>query len=275
MLLNSTLMLLVRAFSSAMMMLVNKRYFMAYMAGDMALYLSQKVGRGDFHYWLPVDGAFGLFASLLLRVLVKTIADFTGVVQFRGPQELGGMYCTLNMVLALLASFVSVFVYYADARKKEELFAVEERMAWTLVGSLSGAWMVVFGVFLLLMKKGYMRTFFSTTTGKQQVVDRFSADDEAVKASVLKKNKKMWWAIREDVKVWVQTNWWRWKREKPAWFDLALQRKVPKDWITDPDERSMLRRLGTKGRRRSSAELILEMMTGLNTKTPKKVKPVA
>jgi len=80
----------------------------------------------------------------------------------------------------------------------------------------------------------------------------------------------MWWAIREDVKVWVQTNWWRWKREKPAWFDLAWQSNVPKDWITDTDER-----LGTKGRRRSSAELIHEMMTGLKTKTPKKVKPVA
>ena len=35
--LNSTLLLLVRAFGAAMLMLVNKRYFTAYMAGDMAL----------------------------------------------------------------------------------------------------------------------------------------------------------------------------------------------------------------------------------------------
>jgi len=100
-------------------------------------------------------------------------------------------------------------------------------VAWTLVGSLSGAWVVVLGVFLLLMKKEYRRTFFTTMTGKQQVMNRFSADDEVVKASVLEKNKKVWLAIREDVKEWVQANWWRWKEEKPAWFDLAWLSKVP------------------------------------------------
>jgi len=26
-----------------------------YMAGEMALYLLQKVARGDFHYWIPID----------------------------------------------------------------------------------------------------------------------------------------------------------------------------------------------------------------------------
>jgi len=63
--LNSALLLLVRAFSAAMLILVNKRYLVVYMAGDMALYLLQKVARGDFHYWVPVDGAFGLFVSLV------------------------------------------------------------------------------------------------------------------------------------------------------------------------------------------------------------------
>ena len=65
-------------------------------------------------------------------------------------------------------------------------FEIEERVAW------SGAWVVVFAELLLLMKKEYRRTFFATMRGKQQVMNRFSADDEAVKASVLKKNKKMW-----------------------------------------------------------------------------------
>jgi len=67
----------VRSFSAVVLMLVSKRYLAIYMAGDMALYLLQKVARGDFHYWLPVDGVGGLFVSL-----VKTITDFTCVVQF-------------------------------------------------------------------------------------------------------------------------------------------------------------------------------------------------
>jgi len=250
--LNSALLLLVRSFSAAMLMLVKKQYLAIYMAGDMALYLLQKVARGDFHYWLPVDGVGGLFLSLTMRVLVKTITDFTGVIQFRGDAELGGLYWTVNMFLALLASFASVFVYYADNGEEVELITtgqnstaskIEERAAWTLVGSLSGAWVVVFGVFLLLIKKEYRRTFFTTRTGKQRTMDFFlKGTEDAVKKLTLGRNMAQWWSIREDVKEWVQANWWRWKEEKPGWFDLAWQSKVPKEWITDVEERARLAR---------------------------------
>ena len=256
--LNSALLLLMRASSAAMLMLVSKRYLVMYMAGDMALYLLQKLARGDFHCWLPVEGALGLLVSLLLRVMVKTIADFTGVIQFRGDAELGGLYWTVNMFLALLASFASVFVYYTTDHNSTA-FEIEERVAWTLVGSLSGAWAFIFGLFLLLTNKEYRPTFFTTMTGKQQVMDRFSADEEAVKASVLTKNKKMWRAIREDVKEWVQANWWRWKEEKPEWFDLAWQSRVPEEWIVDAEERARLDEAREKGRRRSSVKMVRAM----------------
>jgi len=264
--LNSALLLLVRAFSAAMIMLVNKRCLAMYMAGDMALYLLQKVARGDFHYWIPVDGALGLFVSLMMRVIIKTISDFTGVIQFRNFPDLGGLFWTVNMFLALLASFVSVFVYYADSREEVELittgqnssaFEIEERVAWTLVGSLSGAWAAVFGVFLLLVKKEYRRTFFTTRTGKQWTSDFFlKGTEDSDKKVTVGHNKAQWWAIREDVKEWVQANWWRWKEEKPEWFDLAWQSKVPKEWITDVEERARLDKVREKGRRRSSVEML-------------------
>jgi len=263
--LNSALLLLLRSFSAAMLMLVKKRYLAIYLAGDMVLYLLQKVARGDFHYWLPVDGAFGLFMSLMLRVIVKTITDFTGVIQFRGDAELGGLFWTMNMFLALLVSFLSVFVYYADLGEEFDFrdgqnsaaFAIEERVAWTLVGSLSGSWVVVFGVFLLLMKKEYRRTFFATRTGKQWTMDFFLKGTEDAKKSVtVGHNKAQWRAIREDVKEWVQANWWRWKEEKPEWFSLAWQSKVPKEWITDVEERARLDEVREKGRRRSSLEMV-------------------
>ena len=80
-------------------------------------------------------------------------------------------------------------------------------------------------MFLLLMKKEYMRTFFTTRTGKQWAMDFFvkGVDDEQ-KAAVLSVNRKMWWAIREEVKEWVQAGWWRWEEEKPEWFSLEWQR---------------------------------------------------
>jgi len=217
--LNSALLLLIRAFSAAMLMMVRKRYLAMYMAGDMALYLLQKVARGDFHHWFPLDGALGLLTSLLLRMIVKTITDFTGVIHFRGPQELGGLYWTVNMFLTLLASFICVWI------------GGGERMEWNLVGALSGAWVVVFGLFLLLIQREYWLTFFTLSTAKQQVMDRFNSEDESVKAGVFKKNKKMWRAIREDVKEWVQANWWRWKEEKPEWFSEAWIGRVDADMI--------------------------------------------
>ena len=133
--LNSALLLMMRSFSAAMLMLVKKRYLAAYMAGDMALYLLQKVVRGDFHYWMPIEGAFGLFMSLLARVLVKTITDFTGVIQFRHPGEMGGMYWTANMFLALLASFLCVWAGGGG------------RVEWMLVSAASGAFTLSFGLF--------------------------------------------------------------------------------------------------------------------------------
>ena len=68
-------------------------------------------------------------------------------------------------------------------------------------------------------------------------------------------NKKIWRAIREDVKEWVQANWWRWKEEKPEWFDLVWQSKVPKEWITDAEERARLDDERAKGRESFSSSL--------------------
>jgi len=258
MMLNCALLLLIRSFSAAMLMLVEKRYFLLYLAGDMALYLLQKVLRGDFHYWMPVGGALGLLTSLLMRVIVKVLSDFTGVVHFRGPQELGGVYWTANMFLAVVASLACVWI------------GGGERIHWTLVGAASGAWVLVFGIFLLLMKKDYRRTFFSTQTGKQQVMERFSkADDEAIKSSIFKKNYKMWRPIREDVKEWVQANWWRWKEEKPGWFDLAWQSKVPKEWITDVEERA---RLDEVRKRRGSVVGSVKQLVNVFVKAEEEVR---
>jgi hypothetical protein len=91
-LVNSTLLVLLRSFGAALLMIVDGNIFAAYFGLDMACYLLQKTLRSDFHYWLPVGGVPGLGLSLLLRVVVKTVADFTGLVHMRASQELGGMY---------------------------------------------------------------------------------------------------------------------------------------------------------------------------------------
>ena len=47
MILNGALLLLLRSFGAAMLIIANKNYFIAYLAGDVALYLLQKALRSD------------------------------------------------------------------------------------------------------------------------------------------------------------------------------------------------------------------------------------
>ncbi len=45
---------------------------------EMGVYLLFKVVRRDFRYWMPLPRGTSLLVSLLMRVTVKVLADFTG-----------------------------------------------------------------------------------------------------------------------------------------------------------------------------------------------------
>ena len=101
MILNSAMLLLVRSLSYAMLMLANPAYVLYYALGDSSFFFLQKAARGDFKYFANVDGLAGLLLfDFLAQFLLKTIVDFTGLVQFRGPGILGGAYWSGSMVSA-------------------------------------------------------------------------------------------------------------------------------------------------------------------------------
>jgi hypothetical protein len=101
MILNSAMLLLVRSLSYAMLMLVNPAYVVYYALGDVAFFFLQKAARGDFKYFDNVDGLAGfLIFDFLGQIILKTITDFTGLVQFRGPGILGGAYWSGSIVCA-------------------------------------------------------------------------------------------------------------------------------------------------------------------------------
>ena len=56
---------------------------LSFVGGEIMLYLVWKVFRLDFMAWFPGDGPLGVFLSLVYRVVVKVIADFSGCLQFR------------------------------------------------------------------------------------------------------------------------------------------------------------------------------------------------
>ena len=232
MLLNSALLLLIRSFSAAMLMQQKKRHFMLYAVGDMALYLLQKVLRGDMTYWAPVDGASGILVTFTTRVVVKIVTDFTGVVHFRHPYEEGGAYWTVNMLLALAVCSGSVVLVGGGAGVWEK----------KLVGIMCSAWVVVFGVFLLLMKKDYRKTFWSLKTGCEVTCDFFlKGRNDEDRQQIMLCNKKQWRPMRGDVKEWVVDNWWRWRQEKPEWFDEVWMMSVPSDMVPEDEDEVSVR----------------------------------
>jgi hypothetical protein len=65
------------------------------------LYFVYKILRRDLWHWVPLQGAASVVESVLERLVVKVLVDFTGVIQFRGAAEMGGACFTFNMVRAI------------------------------------------------------------------------------------------------------------------------------------------------------------------------------
>jgi hypothetical protein len=151
--------------------------------------------------------------------------------------------------MALAASFVATRVYYSSLDEVDDA-VIDESVAWTIVLGLSGLWISFQACFLLLMKKEFRGTFFSTQTGYAWVKASFlNGTDGQQKTRLLRKNRKQWASIREDVKQYTLENWERWEEEKPAFFNDAFKAQVDDDMIPP----ASLRKLhGGSQRRRSS-----------------------
>jgi len=244
---NSSLLLLMRGLSAACLLLVGEGYFVIYAAGEMGLYLAMKCLRGDFWYWVPVNGVAGFVVSLLARVLLKVVTDYTGVVQFRHPGELGGLFWTVNMGLAVCGVIVSVHLFRDKFAGERELDGLR-----TLVSGLVLGWAVSFGLIVGMAKKEYRGTFMSTKTGWETQIQLFrDGKSDEVKCLIVDVNHKVWASAREDVKAWVLTGWWRWTVEKPVWYTESWRAQLPDDMIPMDDEEGEIERDSARATRKT------------------------
>ena len=81
--LNSALLLSLRSFSVAALIMTDLKYYAWYSAADIGIYIAQKIARRDFSYWIPVEGGLEIVLSFFSRVIVKIISDYTAMVHFR------------------------------------------------------------------------------------------------------------------------------------------------------------------------------------------------
>ena len=88
-------------------------------------------------------------------------------------------------IVALAASFVATHIYYASLEEGKEA-VMEEGDAWNFVGGLSFGWLVFFATFMLLIRREFWGSFYSTQTGYQYVQSKFLREGDENKKAVFK-----------------------------------------------------------------------------------------
>jgi hypothetical protein len=233
MMLFSAGMLIIRCMTIVVLGLLGGNWVSLYVGADLGLYLIVKVLRGDFWYWMRLDGNAEIVSSIVSRVLVKVVGDFTSIVQFRHPNEVGGLYWIFGFILTMGSLPIAILVAERKYVEDEVL-----KLAWKVVGIFIPCTALLFAVFFFNIEKKYWGTFYSWQRGKDLTVKNFREGSDSVKALyAFEFSKHHWKAIEEDVKSWVEANWERWLEEKPKWFDDAMRARVPVEYIPTALER--------------------------------------
>lgn len=81
--------LFVRALACVLFFLHGASVVAAVLLSELLLYFIIKMVHGDFTYWAPIYGRAGIITAVLIRFLIKTVGDWTAVVQFRHPNKIG------------------------------------------------------------------------------------------------------------------------------------------------------------------------------------------
>ena len=89
-----------------------------------------------------------------------------------------------------------------------------------------------FALFTRYINKGYLETFFTTTTAKQFHCQKYhDAVNDSARLSIFSLHPSYYNEIRGEVCSFVRDNWERWNDEKPEWFTTRVRASVPLDMI--------------------------------------------
>jgi hypothetical protein len=227
----STTQVVLKGFSSSLLMATDPLLFLYYMIGDTSLYLTQKAIRRDMIDWLPMSLSLGIPVSILGRVVEKVISDYSGSLLFRHPFEMGGIYFTFNLIMTQVSLPVCVYLYNKHYTGENKL---DEQFTWIFVSTLMLLWFALFSflIFYVIVPE-YRQTFWSCQTGWQMsqsyFLDNEGNDERRVR--IFSTNRGHWRSIDEEVKVWTLTNWSKWDEEEADWFNLVVKAQIPDDFI--------------------------------------------
>lgn len=245
MILFSAINLLLMAFTSSLLASINPMWLLSYFTIGMSIFLLLfKIARDDFRYMFRVDGVLSWICSFMLRLMVKTVTDFTGWIHARHPYEMGGMVWVINLFAGQVVSIFSVHLHFSYDNGSSNL---NEIFVWKVVFLFLLASLLSFTGFLACMDSKYIHTFFSTETGTQFLCNIFrNAKTDEERCSIFKKHRSYYSKIEDEVKKWLNENWEMLEAENAKWFVISL---IPTDLLPE----IYIERLPGRGRERRSS----------------------
>jgi hypothetical protein len=219
-------MLLIRCTTIVLLGLMGGSWAFLYIGADLGLYFLVKILRGDFWHWFPFGGNTEIMPSIFSRMIIKIIVDFTSIVHFRHPNEVGGIYWLFGLMLTM--GSLPVSIYLASPYVDDGAIDIASTIARYFI-PMTALWIAVF---FWNIEKKYLQTFWSIQRGKDMTMAYFlEGESEAIKFSVFKRSKHHWVSIEGEIKKWVKMNWAKWEEEQPEWFTDVMKAKVPVDFI--------------------------------------------
>ena len=214
---------------------------------DMGVYFLYKLVRGDLRYWLPLPRGISLVVSLIERVAVKVICDFTGFLHARHPYEMGGFYWLMNMVWTQASVFGAIKLKETFGRQIEEDVGerfVKDEDYITIATVLLMLWLVALLGLLICSEKEFRRTFFSIMTGKQYNEALFRSDEDEIKMQVFDTHSSYNRHFEASIKEWLGEKWNDWHASRPGWLTEELIERIPGQLLPGGGDAGVLEEIG-------------------------------
>ncbi|GMH71543.1 hypothetical protein TL16_g05678 [Triparma laevis f. inornata] len=224
-----------------------------YLFAELAVYLIYKVARNDYWYWTPGKGFTRFYISTCFRVFIKLVTDFTCIIQFRHPNEVGSVYFCLSTLYNAIV-FPILAVYYWDKTKgpssipaheniEDYTFAYQPSSMYSNILILQVFWFSLAIGFFMTIRRSHIQSFCRDNTTSSNLKKQFSrTNEDFIKSNVLTYHQDFHKGFVDEVEAWVLEGWVEWHEHKPKWFTKAMKKAVPKGMREKADKLLMDRK---------------------------------
>ena len=216
-----------------------KQTALAVLSCEVGIYLLYKVLRKDFRYFLPLPQGTSIASSLLTRIAMKIVADFTGILHARHPYEMGGAYWLFNMFYTQIMLFVAVWLgSNTDNQEVEHLLLGKDRL-WIVTTCLFLLWVFSLTILLVSCERGFIHTFFQLTRAWEYNRAMFDTGDDEYRMYIFTDHESYFMWYKGEVKEWLSKAWERMHREKKDWFNKVDLTSIPLELVPNFEHESV------------------------------------